>query len=123
MRARMRGEKLCDLDLDGALHGRLHSKDEELQNRVFSVVYTLIRCGRISQACKLLENAGLSALVPSLKLRQLSRDPTLIPLSDEKSAAYLVRSRASFKRTVDKIVSKDRKAWHSYAQRVEAFQQ
>lgn len=36
-------------DLDGALHGRLHNKDEELQNRVYNVVYTLIRCGRIDE--------------------------------------------------------------------------
>uniref|UniRef100_A0A0R3RHK5 Nuclear pore complex protein n=1 Tax=Elaeophora elaphi TaxID=1147741 RepID=A0A0R3RHK5_9BILA len=106
LHARIRGENLCDLDLDGALHGRLHNKDEELESRVFSVIYTLVRCGRIDEASSLLEKAGLYSLTPLLQLRKMSRNAGLTPFSTDETSYYLARSRAFLKRTIDKIVSK-----------------
>uniref|UniRef100_A0AAF5Q3Y8 Nuclear pore complex protein n=1 Tax=Wuchereria bancrofti TaxID=6293 RepID=A0AAF5Q3Y8_WUCBA len=106
LHARIRGENFCDLDLDGALHGRLHNKDEELESRVYSVIYTLVRCGRIDEALSLLEKAGLYSLVPLLQLRKMSRNAALTPFSIDESSYYLARSRSLLKRTVDKIVSK-----------------
>uniref|UniRef100_A0A8R1TRM4 Nuclear pore complex protein n=1 Tax=Onchocerca volvulus TaxID=6282 RepID=A0A8R1TRM4_ONCVO len=106
LHARIRGENLCDLDLDGALHGRLHNKDEELESRVFSAVYTLVRCGRIDEASSLLEKSGLCSLVPLLQLRKMSRNAALTPISTDETSYYLARSRAFFKRTIDKIVTK-----------------
>ncbi|VIO88228.1 Uncharacterized protein BM_BM8785 [Brugia malayi] len=106
LHARIRGENFCDLDLDGALHGRLHNKDEELESRVFSMIYTLVRCGRIDEALSLLEKAGLYSLVPLLQLRKISRSAALTPFSVDESSYYLARSRSLLKRTVDKIVSK-----------------
>ncbi|EFO26059.1 hypothetical protein LOAG_02422 [Loa loa] len=106
LHARIRGENLCDLDLDGALHGRLHNKDEELESRVFSVIYTMVRCGRIDEASSLLEKAGLFSLVPLLQLRKMSRNAALTPFSTDEASYYLARSRAFVKRTIDKIVSK-----------------
>ncbi|MCP9257769.1 hypothetical protein DINM_001023 [Dirofilaria immitis] len=106
LHARIRGENFCDLDLDGALHGRLHNKDEELENRVLSVIYTLVRCGRIDEASSLLEKTGLCSLVPLLQLRKMSRSTALTPFSMDETYYYLARSRAFFKRTIDKIISK-----------------
>ncbi|KAM3729186.1 Nuclear pore complex protein [Dirofilaria immitis] len=105
LHARIRGENFCDLDLDGALHGRLHNKDEELENRVLSVIYTLVRCGRIDEASSLLEKTGLCSLVPLLQLRKMSRSTALTPFSMDETYYYLARSRAFFKRTIDKIIS------------------
>ncbi|VBB26558.1 unnamed protein product [Acanthocheilonema viteae] len=106
LHARICGENLCDLDLDGALHGRLHNKDEELENRVFSVIYTLVRCGHIDDASSLLEKAGLHSLMPLLQLRKMSRSVALTPISSDETSYYLARSRAFLKRTIDKILSK-----------------
>ncbi|CAG9529642.1 unnamed protein product, partial [Cercopithifilaria johnstoni] len=106
LHARIRGENLCDLDLDGALHGRLHNKDEELESRVFSLIYTLVRCGQIDEASSLLEKAGLHSLIPLLQLRKMSRSAALTPISSDETSYYLARSRAFLKRTIDKIVSK-----------------
>lgn len=33
-------------DLDGAFHGRLDPNDENMQNRIFKLVFMLMRCGR-----------------------------------------------------------------------------
>uniref|UniRef100_A0A915PRY1 Protein kinase domain-containing protein n=1 Tax=Setaria digitata TaxID=48799 RepID=A0A915PRY1_9BILA len=106
LHARIRGEKLCDLDLDGALHGRLHNKDEELEGKVFSMIYTLVRCGRIDEASALLEKTGLSSLAPVLQLRKMSRYSALTPSSTNETFYYLARSRSFLKQTIDKIISK-----------------
>ncbi|KHN79577.1 Nuclear pore complex protein [Toxocara canis] len=102
---RKKGEKWCDLDLDGAMHGRLHATDEDAQNRVYNVVYTLVRCGRTNEAITLLNQVGLSALVPSLKFHAMARDASLTPVSNDHPFYRLADSRAFFKRAVDKIIS------------------
>lgn len=100
------GEKFCDLDLDGAMHGRLHVKDEEMQVRVHNIVYTLIRYGQISKACEILGRSGLYALVPSLKFREMIHKPSLTPLSQDDAVYRLACSRELFRRTVDQIIEK-----------------
>ncbi|VDN03049.1 unnamed protein product [Thelazia callipaeda] len=107
LHARIVGEKFCDLDLDGAFHGHQHHKDAEFENRIFSVVYTLLRCGRIDEAYTLLEKSGLHALAPTILLRKFFRDFKLTPVSSDETLHYLSRSRFFFKRTVDKVVSRD----------------
>ncbi|VDD94113.1 unnamed protein product [Enterobius vermicularis] len=110
LHSRKQGKRLCDLassskyDLDGAKHGRLHGDDEDLQNKVYRVVYMLLKSGRINEACEVLEKSGLPALVPSLKLRRLSRDSALTSKSKEDQFFGLAESRAIFKKTVDEIL-------------------
>uniref|UniRef100_A0A915A7E0 Nuclear pore complex protein n=1 Tax=Parascaris univalens TaxID=6257 RepID=A0A915A7E0_PARUN len=103
---RRKNEKWCDMDLDGAMHGRLHALDEDKQNRVYNAVYTLIRCGRTKEAVALLKHAGLAALVPSLKYHEMSRDSSLTPLSNENPSFRIADSRAFFKRTVARLIAK-----------------
>ncbi|VDK51759.1 unnamed protein product [Anisakis simplex] len=101
---RKKGEEWCDMDLDGAMHGRLHPIDEDRQNRVYNLVYTLIRCGKLSEAIKLLDHVGLLALIPSFKFREMARDASLTPLSCDHRLFRLANSRLSFKQTVEKII-------------------
>lgn len=104
LHARKVGENLCDLDADGPFRGHLHVRDGQMQERVYSVVYSLIRRGMITKGCEVLERADLSSLVPSLKLREVTRDPYLTPHSKDVSYCQLPASYALFKRTVQKIL-------------------
>lgn len=105
LHSRKRGKRLCDLDLDGAKHGRLHGDDEDLQNKVYRSIYMLLKSGRINEACEVLERSGLSALIPSLKFRKFAKDPTLTPKSRENEFFGLAESRALFKKTLNEILS------------------
>ncbi|MFH4978424.1 hypothetical protein AB6A40_005133 [Gnathostoma spinigerum] len=105
--ARQKGQDFCDVDLDGDIHGNVHPLDEELQSRIYSVVYTLVRCGQINEAASLLQRVGLPALVPSLLLRNVSRDATMSSLCEEDESFNMGVSMARLKKTVKMIIDED----------------
>src|SRR5690242_11775190 len=91
--------------LDMEFTGELSRGDDESVRALKRFLLAFLRCGRLEDAKRLLEHAGLPALSPFISIRQFVTNPVMSPIDPMHDNHYLARSRLFFKRTAKDLLS------------------
>ncbi|GMR33524.1 hypothetical protein PMAYCL1PPCAC_03719 [Pristionchus mayeri] len=111
------------VDFDGKSSG----DDAVSIDRVYRVVFALVRCGKNEEARELLLKTGAASLAPLLSLRRVQEVFELTPLAQESPFSQMLQKRKLFKKTIAAILKKEgstlsaplRMLWAALAGRVE----
>ncbi|CAI4228703.1 unnamed protein product [Auanema sp. JU1783] len=77
--------------------------DKPLEEQLYRVLFSLIRCGKIDNAIELVRHVGMPSLAVPLHMYNFLVDPTLSPLSAKDSKASIPAKRVLFLETMKKM--------------------
>ncbi|GMT03284.1 hypothetical protein PENTCL1PPCAC_25458, partial [Pristionchus entomophagus] len=114
-------------DLGADFDSKSSGDDGALIDKVYRVVFALVRCGKYEEARELLIKTGAASLAPLLSLRRVQDDFALTPFEQENPYLKMLQKRKLFKKTITSLLNREgstlsqplRVLWAALAGRVE----